>query len=477
MRSATDASPLPASRAAVCSASVVPAVAETTTTRSPFVLADDARHALERGRRGHGGPAELEDGAGQRMVRAIAITSPSMAEAVASPPAPGPLNTSAAREVGLDGDDVRRSVGGALERARGDFFGTDASLRRALAEVRGREIADLRATRLGGLDGVRGQPAQRRAPHVVGMEVPALEEADEDRQLVRGVEAVDVRGRVRLGVALRDRFLERGVEPEARLHARADVRRRSVQQAAHDARPRRGQHPRAGDERDRRGDRRLEAQLSLRELGRLVERVPLLRDELLVRRDDVAAALERGEVQVARRRRAADDLDDDVDVRILEQPERIGRDREVAGVARLAPVAHRGADEPERPAGRGVEAFAAVRERARDRRTRPCRARAARRRAACSCRPSPGDVADDAARTCLVDAVRGAAPRACRASKSSSASPSVTRDSGARAVRADRRRSSIDCSNGTGVVVRSCPRRTKRPAIDERPRPCRRYST
>src|SRR5512132_2801853 len=57
-------------------------------------IADDARHALERGRRGDGRPAELEDGARQRMARAIAITSPSMAEAVASPPAPGPMNTS-----------------------------------------------------------------------------------------------------------------------------------------------------------------------------------------------------------------------------------------------------------------------------------------------------------------------------------------------------------------------------------------------
>src|SRR5206468_1734804 len=58
-----------------------------------FRVADDARDALERGGRGDGRPAELEDGPGQRMVRAIAITSPSMADAVASPPAPGPLNT------------------------------------------------------------------------------------------------------------------------------------------------------------------------------------------------------------------------------------------------------------------------------------------------------------------------------------------------------------------------------------------------
>src|SRR5581483_2881866 len=63
---------------------------------------DDARDAFERGRRRDGGAAELEDGAGQRAARATAITSPSIAEAVASPPAPGPLNTSVpARSVSM----------------------------------------------------------------------------------------------------------------------------------------------------------------------------------------------------------------------------------------------------------------------------------------------------------------------------------------------------------------------------------------
>src|SRR5206468_9128403 len=107
------------------------------------------------------------------------------------------------------------------------------------------------------------------------------------------------------------------------------------------------------DERDRGRDRGLEAQLALCELGGLMERVPLLRDELLVRGDDVTATLECSEVQVAGRRCAADDLDDDVDARIVEQPERIRRDRKVSDVARLASIAHRGADEPQRAAGGG----------------------------------------------------------------------------------------------------------------------------
>ena len=97
-----------------------------------------------------------------------------------------------------------------------------------------------------------------------------------------------------------------------------------------------------------------------------MKRVPLLRNELLVRGDHVTAALEGREMQVARRRRAADDLDDDLDVRVLEQPERIGRHREVARVTRLAPVADGGADQPERTTRGGVETLAAIGERARD---------------------------------------------------------------------------------------------------------------
>src|SRR5438445_6100488 len=54
----------------------------------------DLGHALKGGRRRDGGPAELEHGPRHPRALAIAITSPSIAEAVASPPAPGPLQTS-----------------------------------------------------------------------------------------------------------------------------------------------------------------------------------------------------------------------------------------------------------------------------------------------------------------------------------------------------------------------------------------------
>jgi hypothetical protein len=80
----------------------------------------------------------------------------------------------------------------------------------------------------------------------------------------------------------------------------------------------------------------------------------------------VTSALERRELQITRWRGTADHFDDDVDVRILEQSERIGRHGEIAGVTRLAPVAHRCADQPERPPRPRVQALPSICERARD---------------------------------------------------------------------------------------------------------------
>src|SRR6202158_3392739 len=144
------------------------------------------------------------------------------------------------------------------------------------------------------------------------MEVPALEQADEDRELVRGAEAVAVRRRVGLGVPLRDRLLERRIEAESGLHARADVGRRAVEQAAYDARTRSGEHACPGDQRDRGGDGGLESQLTLGELRRFVERVPLLGDELLVRGHDVPTALEGRVLKIASAVDAADHFAADV---------------------------------------------------------------------------------------------------------------------------------------------------------------------
>src|SRR5947209_9589283 len=53
----------------------------------------DLGHTLQRRGRRHRGAAELQDGSRHALRCAIWITSPSIADAVASPPAPGPLQT------------------------------------------------------------------------------------------------------------------------------------------------------------------------------------------------------------------------------------------------------------------------------------------------------------------------------------------------------------------------------------------------
>ena len=199
------------------------------------------------------------------------------------------------------------------------------------------------------------------------MEVAAFEERHEDRQLVGGVVTVDVVRRIRLGVPGRDRLRERLVEAPAGLHTRADVRGRSVEEAAQDARADRAQAAEPRDDGHRGGDRSLEPQLPLGAAGRFVQCVPLLRHELLIRRHDVLAAVQSREDQIARRIRPADDLDDDGDIGIVEDGEWIGRDRDVAGLARLFRVADGRRHELHGAARRGVDAPRAVGERAPDR--------------------------------------------------------------------------------------------------------------
>src|SRR5206468_3882541 len=94
-------------------------------------------------------------------------------------------------------------------------------------------------------------------------------------------------------------------------------------------------------------------------------RLPCLRDELLVRGADVLAALERPELRITPRVGPADDLDHDRDIRVVEDRVRVGRDRDVAGVADLLRIAHRRRDETQRASGCCVDAPRAIRERTR----------------------------------------------------------------------------------------------------------------
>src|SRR6266571_1198203 len=122
IRSALASCPSSASRAAMCSASVVPAVAETTTMRSP-VSPPTIRATLSSA---VGDATDVPPN-----FRTVRVTARA-----------GSAEHERAGEVGLEADHVRRTERGALERIEGDLLRPDARLRRLLPEVRGREVAD-----------------------------------------------------------------------------------------------------------------------------------------------------------------------------------------------------------------------------------------------------------------------------------------------------------------------------------------------
>src|SRR5207245_5901070 len=125
-------------------------------------------------------------------------------------------------------------------------------------------------------------------------------------------------------------------------------------------------HPR--DHRNGSRDGRLEPQLPFREPGGLMKSLPLLRDELLVRGDEMLLPLERAQVELLRGIRPADDLDNDGDLGVVEDRVRIRRDRNVAGIPHLLRIAHRRRDEAQRTPGGRIDPARAIGERARDRR-------------------------------------------------------------------------------------------------------------
>src|SRR5260221_283936 len=152
-------------------------------------------------------------------------------------------------------------------------------------------------------------------------EVPPFEQADEDAQFVRRIEAVHIGAGVGLGIAKADGLRQGVAEVASRVELRADERGRAVEQTAQHPRARGAQLPRGRDDRYRGGDARLEAEFAPRHAGGLVQPIPFLRDELLVRGDDVLAPLEGGEVQIQCGCRTADDLDHDMHVRVVEERE------------------------------------------------------------------------------------------------------------------------------------------------------------
>jgi hypothetical protein len=147
---------------------------------------------------------------------------------------------------------------------------------------------------------------------------PAGGEPDQDRQLVRRVDAVDVERRVGLR---QPRLLGLGEHLGERLpllrHAGEDVVAGAVDDPVDPEDPvRREPLPHRADDGDAAADARLETDVDALFGHRVHDLRPALRQERLVRRDDRLAVADRLQEEVLRRPRAADQLDDDPDVRV-----------------------------------------------------------------------------------------------------------------------------------------------------------------
>ena len=163
-------------------------------------------------------------------------------------------------------------------------------------------------------DVVGGDGRDALAVHVSRAHAGVEGERGEDRGLGRGVEALDVGGRVGLGVAVRLGLLDGEREVLAR---RRHLVEHVVGGAVHDAEDARDAVARerlahGPDQRDRPADGGLEVQVDPGLLGRRVQRGPVLAQQLLVRGHHGRPGGHRPEDHRPGGFDAADQLDDDV---------------------------------------------------------------------------------------------------------------------------------------------------------------------
>ena len=213
-----------------------------------------------------------------------------------------------------------------LRRAPGDAQQLDA-----VAQLLG--VADVFARQLGDAFGIGLVELHRNA------------EGDRrhDGELVRGVDAFDVEGRVGLGIAQLLRLLERGIERQPLVaHLRQDEVGGAVDDAGDPFDAVGGQaFAQRLDDRDAAGDRRLERDHHALLLRRGEDLGAVRGQQRLVGGDDVLAVGDGLQHQLFRDRIAADQLDHDVDVRIRYNFIRIGGDshpfpRELARLLQVA---------------------------------------------------------------------------------------------------------------------------------------------
>jgi hypothetical protein len=195
----------------------------------------------------------------------------------------------------------------------------DALLEPVLCQPRDAEQLDAVAELFGEVDvEPRNVPDALRVDPV---EIDRAAETDtsQDRQLVRGIDAVDVEARIGFGIAELLRFRQDlGEFVRALAHRRQDVVRGAVQDAVDALQPVAGEtFSQPLDDRDAARDGGLECENESALLGPRSEPRPVMRHQCLVRRHDVLAMIEGGvEHLPCDAVGAADQLDDDVDLGI-----------------------------------------------------------------------------------------------------------------------------------------------------------------
>ncbi len=243
------------------------------------------------------------------------------------------------RERMADGDEMRVDT---LEQALSIVFGDaeqpDAiAQRRRLGDVGGEQVADAARSDIG-----KGRPG-------------AEGEAGEDRQLVRGVDAVDVEAGIGLSEAQRLRLGEHfGKIASLRFHLGEDEIAGAVENAI-DARDLVRGSPFAQplDDGDAAGDRRLEFERDLGGFGRAGKFQSVMREHRLVGGDEALAAAECRPGERERRAiRAADQFDHHVRLRVMREGGRVIDPFEAADInaAVLGAVARGNRDDLDRAA-------------------------------------------------------------------------------------------------------------------------------
>jgi hypothetical protein len=228
----------------------------------------------------------------------------------------------AADEIALGDDGVERAGDIGQRMVGGDEARLDMLIETAFVAFGHADQADAVAER-GGLANVGGdQAADTLRGHRVEIEPGAETERGEDRQFVRGVDPVDVEGRIGLGIAFGLCRGERIGEARAlALHQRQDIIAGAVEDAV-DARDlvRRGAFADRLDDRDAACDGGFIFQRRVLRLGDPRQIEPVMRDHRLVRGDERLAGAQR--LTRERQRRAvgaADHFDHHIDILSLDQ--------------------------------------------------------------------------------------------------------------------------------------------------------------